>query len=112
MLDGKMTRMQPSTGNSPIEIEFASVPESGSCFIDCRSEDEFEIAHQDEAINVPLQHLSLRLDDFPFQKEDTFYVYCNSGNRSATFVTYLRSIGYEHCQSIAGGFETWGQQSC
>ena len=69
---------------------------------------EFEIAHLEGAINIPLQHLSLLQDSFPCKKDDVFYVYCRTGNRSCTFVTYLRSIGYSNCQSIAGGFELWG----
>jgi phage shock protein E len=101
-----------TTGNKPIEIAYADLPTSGASVIDCRSEEEFEEAHYSGAINIPLQHVSVRKDTFPFNEDEAFYVYCNSGNRSATFVTYLRSIGYVHCQSIAGGIELWGDQLC
>ena len=47
--------------------------------------------------------------DLPCNCEDTIYVYCKSGNRSGTFTLYLRSLGYSKCQSIAGGFEEWGE---
>jgi len=103
--------MQPSTGNKPIEIQFEDLPPTGDAIIDCRSIEEYEVSHLDNSIHIPLQQLSLLQDAFPYTKEDTFYVYCRTGNRSSTFVTYLRSIGYKNCQSIAGGYKRWGNSS-
>ncbi len=99
--------MQPKTGNKPIEITIEDIANSLGVIIDCRSSEEYELSHMDNAINIPLQHLSIRQDSFPCRKEDTFFVYCKTGNRSNTFILYLRSIGYSNCQSIAGGFESW-----
>jgi len=104
--------MPSKTGRKPIEIAFADLHTDGSSpIIDCRSVEEYEKAHLKHAINIPLQHLSIRQDEFPCGKNDEFYVYCRTGNRSSTFVTYLRSIGYSNCQSIAAGFESWGDAS-
>jgi rhodanese-related sulfurtransferase len=104
--------MQSKTGNKPIEIAFADLQKDGSSsIIDCRSAEEFDQAHLKHAINIPLQHLSICQDEFPCEKDDEFYVYCRTGNRSLTFVTYLRSIGYSNCQSISAGFESWGDSS-
>jgi len=94
----------------PLEIAFDDMPDSCNCMIiDCRSTQEFEISHLKEAINIPLQHLSIELEDFPCKKDDVFFVYCESGNRSGTFTTYLRSLGFSKCRSIAGGLELWGE---
>jgi rhodanese-related sulfurtransferase len=104
--------MQSKTGSKPIEIAFADLHANGtSPIIDCRSVEEYEKAHLEDAINIPLQHLSIRQDEIPCEKDAEFYVYCRTGNRSSTFVTYLRSIGYSNCQSIAAGFESWGDSS-
>jgi|TARA_B100001964_G_C14134411_1_gene554456 rhodanese-related sulfurtransferase len=102
--------MQPEIHNKPIAISYCDLPNSGEAVIDCRSIDEFEVAHIDNAIHIPLQHLSIRKDTFPCSKGQTFFVYCKTGNRSHTFVTYLRSVGYTNCQSIAEGFEEWGDK--
>jgi len=105
--------MQPELSQKPLEITCDDLPNTDEMRIDCRSIDEFEEAHLDNAVHIPLQHLSIRQDNFPCSKDQTFYVYCRTGNRSRTFVTYLRSIGYVHCQSISGGFESWGDsKSC
>jgi rhodanese-related sulfurtransferase len=104
--------MQSKSDNVPIEIEFNQVNADGNhVIIDCRTAEEYESGHLKHAVNIPLQHLSFVLDTFPCEKDDTFYVYCRSGNRSSTFVTYLRSIGFEYGQSITDGFESWGDST-
>ncbi|MBT5410042.1 MAG: rhodanese-like domain-containing protein [Phycisphaerae bacterium] len=102
--------MKANVNNTPIEIAYEDLPSPCNSFIDCRAVEEYEIAHYDGAINVPLQHVTICIDSFPYKKEDTFFVYCKSGNRSCTFVTYMRSIGFTNCQSITGGYQEWGQQ--
>ena len=109
MLNGTMGAMSPQVRSKSIEIARRDFPTSGTMVIDCRSAEEYEVSHLQGAINIPLQHLSVRKDTFPCGEDETFYVYCRTGNRSATFVTYLRSIGYAHCQSIAEGYETWDE---
>jgi rhodanese-related sulfurtransferase len=100
--------MSPHVIHKSIEIGYLNLPSCDVLIIDCRSPEEYEQSHMQGSVNIPLQHLSVQKDTFPCSKEDTFYVYCRTGNRSATFVTYLRSIGYTNCQSIAEGYETWG----
>ena len=96
----------------PLEILFQDVAKvQDVIIIDCRTSDEFGHGHIENAINIPLQHLSVRKEDLPCTTSDNVVVYCRTGNRSFSFATYLRSIGYDHCQSIAGGFEDWGDQT-
>ena len=94
---------------TPIEIEYSEISIApNAVLIDCRPRDKYELSHLDGAINIPLQHLSLRTDELSCSRDDVIYVYCRTGNRSSTFATYLRSIGYLKCQSIIGGYESWG----
>jgi rhodanese-related sulfurtransferase len=96
----------------PIEISFESLASMQKpLIIDCRTTEEFEEGHLEHAINIPLQHLSLRKDDFPCECSDALYVYCKSGNRSGTFAVYLRTLGFTKCQSIAGGYESWRENN-
>ena len=97
----------------PIEISFDNVRASESpIVVDCRSVEEYEEGHLPRALNAPLQHLSVLIDDFPCGRDEQLFVYCKSGNRSSTFALYLRSIGFTKCQSIAGGYELWGDEEC
>ena len=93
----------------PIELGYSEISTaSGVVLIDCRPQDKYDLSHLDGAINIPLQHLSIHAKDLSCNKDDVIYVYCRTGNRSSTFATYLRSIGYVKCQSIKGGYELWG----
>ena len=97
----------------PIEISFEKISDKdGATVIDCRSVEEFEDGHLQDALSVPLQHLSVLVDYFPCNHDDHFFIYCNSGNRSCTFALYLRSIGFTKCQSIKGGYELIGNKTC
>lgn len=99
--------------NLPVEISVEDVASNKDVtIIDCRSTEEFEGGHLEKAIHVPLQQLSIRIDDFPCKYEEPIFVYCSTGNRSHTFAVYLRSLGFTKCQSIAGGYTTWGESAC
>jgi rhodanese-related sulfurtransferase len=102
-----------TTGFLPIDISFKDhLAIANAIIIDCRTGAEYELGHLKNAINVPLQQLSIRIDDLPCTCDDAIFVYCRTGNRSETFATYIRSIGFTKCQSIAGGFELWGESEC
>jgi rhodanese-related sulfurtransferase len=102
--------MNQHGSNLPIEIDYQDIhKQTNSIVIDCRTIEEFETGHLKNAINVPLQYLTVSVNDLPCNCNDSIYVYCKSGNRSSTFTLYLRSIGYNKCQSIAGGIEEWGE---
>jgi rhodanese-related sulfurtransferase len=104
------TMQQPHESELPLEIAFNEITFcSDTIVIDCRTEEVYESSHLDHSINIPLQHLSIQVDDLPCKQDDSIFIYCRTGNRSATFATYLRSIGYTKCQSIIGGFESWGE---
>lgn len=90
----------------PLELSFDEVDEN-AIVIDCRKVDEFEQGHMIGAQNIPLQHISVSKESLPCTEEDHIVVYCRTGNRSLTFATYLRSIGYNYCQSITGGYEAF-----
>ena len=96
----------------PLEILFHDLSKvQDAIIIDCRTSDEYELGHIENSINIPLQHLSIQKENLPCKTSDAIVVYCRTGNRSFSFATFLRSIGYERCQSISGGFEDWGDQA-
>lgn len=76
---------------------------SGAMLLDVRSQEEFERAHAERALNMPLSILKLksRLLD-----PDTRYIaYCNSGRRSSAAAYLLGEEGF-NVAVLRGGFET------
>ncbi|MBC8203835.1 MAG: rhodanese-like domain-containing protein [Planctomycetes bacterium] len=102
------------TDHVPIEIsidEYHATRAKDTLLIDCRTVEEFEEGHLQGALMLPLQHITVRLQELSPYRNVPVFIYCKSGNRSGTLARYLRTIGFLKSQSICGGFETWGESN-
>lgn len=61
--------------------------------VDVRTPEEFATGYIDGAVNIPLDSISSRLDEFP--TDIPVIVYCRSGNRSAEASQILANAGYD-----------------
>lgn len=61
--------------------------------VDVRSTGEFMSGHVNGSINIPLQEIAGRLDEFKNMKN--IVLCCASGNRSGQAALYLRQNGIE-----------------
>ena len=73
--------------------------------LDVRSSHEWEIRHIDDSRNIPLQHLSARLEEIP--RDHTVAVYCTSGYRSSIASSLLEHHHFENIMDLVGGFDAW-----
>lgn len=78
--------------------------------LDVRTLQEYEAGHISNSILAPLNELTMGQVPAAYDKSDTIYVLCRSGNRSMAAVKYLRDIGYENAYSISGGITQWHSQ--
>jgi len=69
--------------------------------LDVRAPLEYEDAHIEGAINIPVADLRERHTEL--KKEDTFILVCSSGNRSSLGVSILRQHGLKNLYNVAGG---------
>ena len=60
--------------------------------VDVRSPEEFNGEHFDGAINIPLNEIQTRMDEFKAMKQP-IVVYCRSGNRSGLAMGILKQQG-------------------
>lgn len=65
-----------------------------SVLIDVRTAQEFATGYIPEAINIPLDALTVELPKLVKDPAKTIMVYCRSGNRSATAAARLKELGY------------------
>jgi molybdopterin-guanine dinucleotide biosynthesis protein A/rhodanese-related sulfurtransferase len=98
-------------GQEPIvdipEIDVAALAEKldgGSRLFDVRQPDEYVEAHVPGAVLIPLAEVPDRVDDFA--GDDTVYVICRSGARSARAVEYLRANDVD-AVNVIGGTMAW-----
>ena len=79
--------------------------EQGAFILDVRTQEEWDAGHIPGATLIPLDELSLRVDELPKNME--IVVVCRSGNRSATARDILLNAGFSSVTSMNGGVNQW-----
>ena len=82
--------------------EIQDLIKSGSIIIDVRSNEEFREGHVSSSVNIPLNEVVNRIDEFKSIKQP-FLVCCLSGGRSAQATEYFQSMEIK-CVN-AGGWQ-------
>ena len=62
--------------------------------LDCRKEAEFNSEHILRSGNTPLDFINMEMDKIA--KDKTYYIYCETGFRSVTFISILQARGYKN----------------
>lgn len=82
----------------------AEVREQGATVIDVREDDEVAEVRVPGVRHIPLAEVPDRVDEVP--RDETVYVICRSGGRSARAVEHYRSLGID-AVNVAGGTLGW-----
>jgi len=75
--------------------------------VDIRERDEFEQGHVPGAVFIPRGFLELRIEQYAFDRETPIVLYCAGGVRSVLAARNVKEMGYEHVESLIGGFGGW-----
>ncbi len=75
--------------------------------IDVRQPEEFNFAHLEASINIPLPEFQSRVNEISKDKE--IITVCHHGNRSMQAAVMLHSLGY-NARSLKGGLDAWVTQ--
>ena len=73
--------------------------------IDIRSNSKYMIGHIENALNIEYYDLLLNYKKY-LSKNQTYYIYCDSGVRSKIVVSKLNNLGY-NCVNIDGGYSNY-----
>jgi sulfur-carrier protein adenylyltransferase/sulfurtransferase len=76
--------------------------------IDVREQSEWDEGHLPGAVHVPRGYLESRIAGVA-RSDDDIVLVCAGGMRSLLAARNLREMGYEHVESLAGGFTRWKQ---
>ena len=98
---------------APVEVKKAEIVtvdwakalemnKAGAVLIDVRTPGEVAEGMAPGAINIPLQEIQHRLNEFP--KDKDLLIYCRSGKRSMVASNFLVDNGYERVFNVGGGF--------
>ena len=81
--------------------------EEAVILLDVRDDWEWERAHIESAIHIPLADLSNRIDDLDRNQE--IVAYCHVGERSIDACLVLWDAGFRKIRSMIGGIEAWSE---
>lgn len=94
--------------NLPEEVSVAQAYklfQEGVFILDVREPHEWNAGHIPGATLIPLGSLAKGSGDVPHL--EPVVIVCRSGNRSAQARDLLKSIGFKHVTSMAGGISEW-----
>jgi molybdopterin/thiamine biosynthesis adenylyltransferase/rhodanese-related sulfurtransferase len=75
--------------------------------LDVRTPDEFETAHIEGALLIPLAELPGRLNELDAWRARPIVVQCRTGARSAQAQDLLEAAGFEQVENLDGGIDAW-----
>ena len=78
--------------------------------LDCRTQEEWSTCHIEGALLIPLQEMSLRVEELESHREHPIVVYCHKGARSMIITRLLRHIGFTDVYSMQGGIDRWAPE--
>lgn len=94
------TTIQPGEAREMIDDDTVTV-------VDVRTQSEYEDAHIENAVLVPLDTIGdTDVTALP-DKDATLIVYCRTGVRSAQASAALARLGYTHVYNMDGGITSW-----
>ena len=81
-----------------LKMDFAHI-------IDIRSIDKYQNGHVPGALHYDYQSLLFTPERY-LNKNDVYYIYCDSGNRSFSLCKTLNHLGY-HTVNVLGGYQNY-----
>ena len=75
--------------------------------IDVRTPKEYKAGHISGATNIHLYDQDFNERINKLDKNETVYVYCKAGGRSAEAVESLKINGFQHIVELQGGTDAW-----
>lgn len=101
---------QNSSGSMPITAISEGLLE-GAVLLDVRTPQEFNAGHLQGAQNI--DWLSGEFDALvkPLKRDETVYVYCKMGGRSAKAQARLKELGFTNVINLEGGYDAWSAKN-
>ncbi len=75
--------------------------------LDVRTSSEFEDGHIEGALNIDVNLPSFSEELEQLDRNDTYLVYCRSGNRSRTALAIMEDLGFTRIYHLTNGITEW-----
>lgn len=71
--------------------------------LDVRTPAEYDTGYIKDAINIDYYSDSFQDELNKFDKTDTYFIYCRTGNRSGKTMEIMKSLGFTNVYNLSGG---------
>ena len=88
-------------------LKSASSRKARVAVIDVRTPDEFSGGHINGAKNIDYYSYSFDEDISKLNKDWSYLVYCETGNRSIKAIQTFKSLGFTRVFNLIGGYYAW-----
>lgn len=104
-----LRRMAPDNSHLEVNVDQAAeaMDVDTHVLLDVREQDEWDEAHVEGAVHIPMSELMDRLGELSTDKP--LHIICHSGGRSLYAAEYLSQAGHEGPKSVAGGIVAWAE---
>lgn len=85
--------------------ELKAAPKDSYILIDVRTKAEYESGRIMDSINIPLDEIRDRLDEFP--RDKAIFIYCGVGLRGYLAARILKGHGFADVKNLCGGIRTY-----
>ena len=75
--------------------------------IDVRTQEEFDLEHIENAVNLNYSPQTFRDDIDKLDKSQTYLIYCSDGGRSRIALSIMKELGFSEVYRISGGIDQW-----
>ncbi len=93
----------------PAEAAKTLTAEPDITILDVRTPAEFAGGHLPGAVNIDVEGGTFDQQVAALPKDDTYLVYCHSGNRSGVATEAMAKAGFTHLLDLQGGVTAWQQ---
>jgi len=83
---------------------------TGLVLVDVREQNEYDYAHIDGAILLPLSEFMTRYSELDPHRDKLIVAHCHHGMRSAQAIGFLQSNGFTKLKNLAGGIDAWSNE--
>ena len=77
--------------------------------VDVRTSEEYHTGFIPGAINIDYYNDNFRSDVAKLDRDKTYFLYCETGGRSASAAKFMRKEGFKNVIELDGGISAWGE---
>jgi rhodanese-related sulfurtransferase len=108
--EGLEQRIMDITPQQAYELITCNADNPDFVILDIRTAEEYDSGHIEQAELLDFYSDSFQQELDQLKKNNTYLVYCRSGNRSGTAMKIMRGLRFTEVYNLTGGISRWAKE--